>query len=91
MSVACIPAARLETIAASSTGNAAELTQALTVMLPVTCSSAGFPNSTKSFTPSNNTAPAFRPVPHDAPFVNVPASPLPDASAATVPDPSLNA
>ena len=60
-------------------------------MLPVNCSAAGLPSSTKSFTPSNNTAPAFRPAPHAAPFVNVPVNPLPDASAADVPDPSLNA
>ena len=51
----------------------------------------GLPSSTKSFTPSSCTAPALRPVPHVAPFVNVPVSPFPDASAAVVPDPSLNA
>ncbi len=81
----------METIAASSPGKAAELTHALTVMLPVKRSDAGLPSSTKSFTPSKDTAPALRPVPQVAPFVNVPVSPLPDASAAVVPEPSLKA
>jgi hypothetical protein len=85
------PLARFETTAASSTGNAAALTHALTVMLPVNCNNDGLPSSTKSFEPSNSTAPALRPVPHVAPFVNVPANPFPDASAADAPDPSLNA
>ena len=44
---------RLETIAASSTGNELELIHALTVMLPVSCSAVGLPRFTKSFVPSS--------------------------------------
>ena len=40
------PPSRLDTIAASSAGNALELIQALTVMLPVNCRAVGLPRLT---------------------------------------------
>jgi hypothetical protein len=48
------------------------------------------PSETWSSVPSNDSPPPFRPVTHDAPLI-VPLLPLPEASFAAVPDPSLNA
>ena len=78
-------------MAASSAGNDAELIQALTVMLPVSWSGAGFPRSTKSFEPSRKADSPLCPTPQPAPFVSAPVMPLPDASAVVVPVPSSKA
>ena len=83
--------ARFETIAASSTGKAAEYTQALTVMLPVSCRPVGLPRFTKSSLPSRLTAVPYFPTLQVAPPVSVPVRPCPEASAAVVPAPSSKA
>src|SRR5262245_32159236 len=81
---------RFDTITASSDGKALELIQALTVILPVSCSGEGLPTSTKPLIPSKTTAFPFLPVVHEAPLVSVPLNPSPDESDAELPDDSLN-
>ena len=82
---------RLETMAASSPGNALELIQALIVMLPVICSAVGLPRLTKSLTPSSRTPLPFLPAANTGPLVSVPVRPWPVASAVVGPDVSLKA
>ena len=72
-------------------GNAAELIQALTVMLPVSCRPVGLPRFTKSSLPSRLTAVPYLPTLQVAPPVSVPVRPCPEASAAVVPAPSSKA
>src|SRR6185312_1762591 len=80
---------RLDTTAASSKGKAAARIQALTVMLPLSCSVAALPRSTKAPLPLKERAlpewpAAVQPVP-----LSLPLLPLPEASAVVAHDPSL--
>src|ERR1044071_2513629 len=80
---------RLDTTAASSKGKAAARIQALTVMLPPSCSVAPLPRSTKAPLPSKDRAlPEWPAAVQPAPL-SVPVLLLPEASAVVAPEPSL--
>jgi hypothetical protein len=79
------PDPRFDTTAASSAGKAAELIQALIVMLPVSRSGVGLPRLTTSSSPASATAFPYLPPAHPAPLARVPVMPLADASVAVVP------
>ncbi len=85
------PVPRLDTTAASSAGKAAELIQALIVVLPVSRSAVGLPRLTTSSSPARATALPYLPPAQPAPLARVPLMPLVDASAAVVPALASNA